>query len=213
MIHSSTTQPEINMANNFSPVIENPVAYHNAVKRNIIANANKTWYAKTERASEIDEALNAGRTHSDYGSTSGYVDGFMGSMAEAYDKYGKLSEKQCAAILKGIDAKIARKAEWADKEAALNASRTHLGEVGEKITFILTCVHVVEIDGMYGTTYINICEDADKNVVIYKGNAKGFPEKGETATITATVKDHGVRNGVKQTVIQRPKAVKELVAA
>ena len=35
----------------------------------------------------------------------------------------------------------------------------------------------------------------------------GFPCKGETATIKATIKDHGVRNGVKQTLIQRPKVV------
>jgi hypothetical protein len=201
------------MTNNFSPVIENPVAYHNAVKSYIIANAQKTWRAKTDRAGEIESALTAGIQHNSHGDFMGYEDNFIGSMASSFYTWGKLSEKQCAAILKGIDAKIARKAEWADKEAALNASRTHLGEVGEKITFILTCVYVVELDGMYGTSYINICEDADKNVVIYKGNAKGFPEKGETATITATVKDHGVRNGVKQTVIQRPKAVKELVAA
>ena len=201
------------MANNFSPVIENPVAYHNAVKSYIIANAQKTWRTKTERAGEIESALTAGIQHNSHGDFMGYEDSFIGSMANSFYTWGKLSEKQCAAILKGIDAKIARKAEWADKEAALNASRTHLGEVGAKITFILTCVHVVELDGMYGTTYINICEDADKNVVIYKGNAKGFPEKNETATITATVKDHGVRNGVKQTIIQRPKAVKELATA
>ena len=201
------------MANNFSPVIENPVAYHNAVKSYIIANAQKTWRTKTERAGEIESALTAGIQHNSHGDFMGYEDSFIGSMANSFYTWGKLSEKQCAAILKGIDAKAVRKAEWADKEAALNASRTHLGEVGEKITFILTCVHVVELDGMYGTTYINICEDADKNVVIYKGNAKGFPEKGETATITATVKDHGVRSGVKQTIIQRPKAVKELAAA
>ena len=201
------------MANNFSPVIENPVAYHNVVKSYIIANAQKTWRTKTERAGEIESALTAGIQHNSHGDFMGYEDSFIGSMANSFYTWGKLSEKQCAAILKGIDAKAVRKAEWADKEAALNASRTHLGEVGEKITFILTCVHVVELDGMYGTTYINICEDADKNVVIYKGNAKGFPEKGETATITANVKDHGVRSGVKQTIIQRPKAVKELAAA
>jgi len=200
------------MAKNFSPVIENPAAYKNAVKRNIIANANKTWYAKTERASEIDEALNAGRTHNEHGSISGYVEGFIGSMAEAYDKYGKLSEKQSQAILKGIDARTARKAEWADKKAAIDATRDHVGIAGEKITLTLKVVHIVELDGSFGTIYINICEDANNNTIIYKGNAKGFPDKGETATITATVKEHGVRNGVKQTVIQRPKAVKELVA-
>jgi len=202
-------------------IIENQAAYDKAIKRNIIANANKTWYAKTERASEIDEALNAGRTHNAYGNISGYVEGFIGSMAEAYDKYGKLTEKQSQAILKGIDATIARKAEWADKEAVLNASRTHLGEVGAKISLTLTICHVVVLDGAYGTTYIYIMEDADKNVVIYKGNSDviGWTSegtvrsKGDTFTITATVKDHGVRNGVKQTVIQRPKAVKELATA
>ena len=194
-------------------IIENQAAYDKAIKRNIIANANKTWYAKTERASEIDEALNAGRTHNAYGNISGYVEGFIGSMAEAYDKYGKLTEKQSQAILKGIDATIARKAEWANKKAALDATRTFLGVVGQKITLTLKVVHIVMLDSSFGTIYINICEDSDKNIIIYKGNAKGFPDKDETATVIATVKDHGVRNGVKQTVIQRPKVVKELVAA
>ena len=209
------------MANNFSPVIENPVAYHNAVKSYIIANAQKTWRTKTDRADEIESALTAGITYNSHGDFMGYEDSFIGSMAKSFYTWGKLSEKQCAAILKGIDAKAARKAEWADKEAALNASRTHLGEVGSKLTLTLTIGHIVVLDGAYGTSYIYIMEDADKNVVIYKGNSDAVawsPEgtvrsKGDTLTITATVKDHGVRNGVKQTVIQRPKAVKELVAA
>jgi hypothetical protein len=198
------------MARNFSPIIENPVAYENAIKRNIIANANKTWYANTPRASEIDEALNAGRTN------NGYTDSFIGSVAEAYDKYGKLSEKQSQAVLKGIDAHAARKAEWANQKAALNATLQHLGAVGEKITLTLTIVHIVLIDGIYGASYIFIMEDADKNIVIYKGNSAVVaytPEdavrvKGDTFTISATVKEHGVRNGVKQTVIQRPTKAK-----
>jgi hypothetical protein len=198
------------MAKNFSPIIENPVAYENAIKRNIIANANKTWYAKTERASEIDEALNAGRI------SNGYQDSFIGSVAEAYDKYGKLSEKQSQAVLKGIDARAARKAEWVNQKAALDATRQHLGTVGEKITLTLTIGHIVMLEGMYGTSYIFIMEDADKNIVIYKGNSPlvaWTPEgavrvKGDTFTITATVKEHGVRDGVKQTVIQRPKVAK-----
>lgn len=192
------------MARNFSPIIENPVAYENAVKHYIIGNARKTWYAKTPRAPEIDEALNAGRICRN-GCVAGYEEGFMGSMAEAYDKYGKLTEKQSQAILKGIDARAARKAEWADKKAVIDAKREHVGTVGEKITITLKVVHIVELNGSFGAVYINICEDADNNTIIYKGNAKGFPNKDETATITATVKEHGVRNGVKQTVIQRPK--------
>lgn len=204
------------MTTNFSPVIENPVAYNNAIKRNIIANAQKTWRAKTERAFEIEGALVGGIIYNSHGDFMGYSDDFMGSMAKSFYVYGKLSEKQCQAILKGIDARIARKAEWADKKAVLDANREHLGTVGQKIILTLTICHIVSLEGIYGTSYIYIMEDSDQNVVIYKGNSDVVawtPEgtvrsKGDTLTITATVKEHGVRDGVKQTVIQRPKEIK-----
>lgn len=197
-------------------IIEHPEAYERATKRYILANAQKTWTANTERAEEIVEALDAGRKYNDHGDRAGYVEGFIGSMASAFDTFGKLSPKQSEAILKGIDARAARKAEWADKKAALDATRQHIGVVGEKITLTLTISHVVVLEGAYGTIFIYIMEDADKNIVIYKGNGNavawtpdGQPRgKGDTLTITATVKEHGVREGVKQTVIQRPKAVK-----
>jgi hypothetical protein len=128
--------------------------------------------------------------------------------SSAFDTFGKLTPKQCEAILKGIDARAAKKAEWASEKAALNANRAHIGTVGEKATMTLTTVHIVVLDGMYGTTYIFIMEDAEQNVVIYKGKSDCVPNKGETATLTATVKEHGVRDGVKQTIIQRPKAAK-----
>lgn len=209
------------MATNFSPVIENPVAYHNAVKRNIIANAQKTWRANTERSDEIESALTDGITYNSRGDFMGYNDDFMGKMAESFYTYGKLSPKQSEAVLKGIDARAARRAEWADKKAAIDANREHIGTVGEKITLTLTIAHVVILDGAFGTTFIYIMEDADKNVVIYKGtstavlfNPEGYARgKGDTFTIIATIKEHGVREGVKQTIIQRPKAIKTEVTA
>jgi hypothetical protein len=196
-------------------IIQNPVAYENAIKHRIIANAQKTWRAKTERADEIEGALVDGIINNDYGNFMGYSDDFMGSMAKSFYVFGKLSEKQCQAILKGIDARAMRKAEWADKKAVLDANREHLGTVGQKITLTLTIRHIVSLEGIYGTSYIYIMEDADQNIVIYKGNSDLMawtPEgtvrgKGDTLTITATVKEHGVRDGVKQTVIQRPKKV------
>lgn len=195
--------------------IENEAAYERARKRSILSNANKTWRLNNPRHEEIEDALHAGRIESDRGCT-GYKDDFMGSMASAFDTYGKLTPNQCAAILKGIDARAARKAEWANEKAVLDAKRTHVGTVGQKVTLTLTIVHYVVLNGMYGTTYIHIMEDADKNVVIYKGNSEAVgwtPEgqargKGDTFTVTATVKEHGVRDGVKQTVIQRPKVPK-----
>ena len=186
--------------------IENPAAYAAATKRIIIANARKTWLANTPRAHEILDAADAGRDYDNNGNES-YKEGFMGSMAQALDTFGKLSPKQCEAILKGIDARAAKKAEWASEKAALDAKRDHIGAVGKKVTLELTVVHVVVLEGMYGTTYIHICEDADQNVVIYKGRSDAIPGKGHVVKVTATVKEHGVRDGVKQTVIQRPKAV------
>ena len=193
-----------------SATIENPAAYEAAIHRNIIANAQKTWAKNTPRSGEIQNALNAGRDGQNY------EESFIGSLAKAFDSYGKLSEKQSAAILKGIDARQAKKAEWASKDAELNAQREFLGVVGEKVTLTLTIKKVIVWDSNFGTQYLYILEDANQNVVIYKGNAKVFytDESGEyrklgsTVTVIATVKEHGVRNVVKQTVIQRPKLSK-----
>ena len=187
-------------------IIEHEAAYDRAVKRNILTNARKTWLANTPRGNEILDAIEAGRIYSDYGNAS-YAEGFMGSMARAIDTFGKLTPKQSEAILKGIDARAAKKAEWASEKAALDAKRAHVGTVGQKATLTLTTVHMVILDGMYGTSYIFIMEDEDQNVIIYKGKSECIPNKGETATVIATIKEHGVRDGVKQTVIQRPKKV------
>lgn len=185
-------------------IIEHEAAYERAVKRNILTNARKTWLANTPRGNEILDAIDAGRIYNDYGSVS-YAEGFMGSMARAMDTFGKLTQKQSDAILRGIDARAAKKAEWASEKAALDAKRAFVGAIGEKLTLTLTTIHTIILDGMYGTNYIFIMEDADRNIVIYKGKSDCIPNKGETATVIVTVKEHGVRNGVKQTVIQRPK--------
>ena len=192
------------MAKNFSPVIEFPARYEAARKAYILANANKTFYATYPDHIEVLNFIAPGRIY-DEGQCVGYNEGFLGSLASAFDQYGKLTEGQVNAVRKCIAKRAERKAEWADKQAALNAKRQHLGVVGEKITVTLTVKHVVVLDGLYGTSYINICEDADGNVVIYKGDAKCFPNIDETGTVIATVKEHGVREGVKQTVINRPK--------
>lgn len=191
-----------------SPIIENEAAYAAAIKRNIIANAQKTWRTNTPRAGEIESAIEAGRTFSDYGTLT-YADNFLGSLAEAFDTYGKLSPAQCAAVLKGIDTRAQRRAEWNDQRAALDARRQHLGEIGQKITLKLTVRKIIEFETVFGWNNLFIMEDAEQNVVIYKGNSAAFAEvnEGETITITATVKDHGTRDGTKQTVIQRPKQI------
>ena len=181
-------------------VIENPIAYENAIHRRIITNAQKTWRKNTERAGEIESALDYGRK------VDGYEDSFMGSMAAAFDRFGKLTEKQCAAILKGIDARAAKRAEWAAARAVAAAASRHIGNVGERITITLTCDHVIEFDGMYGTTYINLMRDADGNRIVYKGG-KCLADKGNNVTVKATIKEHGERDGERQTIIARPTTI------
>jgi hypothetical protein len=184
--------------------VENQVAWEAARKRNIIANAHKTFQRTYPDAEAVLDFIDEGRVYNDYGSVS-YKEGFVGSLASAYDRFGKLTEGQVNAVRKCIAQRAERKAEWADKQAALNAARQHIGEVGKKATLTLTVKHIVTLESAYGANYIHICEDEAQNVVIYKGKSDSFPVKGETATIVATIKEHGVRNGVKQTVIQRPK--------
>jgi hypothetical protein len=186
--------------------IEHPAAYANAVKRNIIQNAQKTFERTYADVEAVLAFIGDGRDYNDNGRVT-YKEGFVGSLAQAYDSFGKLTEGQVNAVRKCIAQRAERRAEWAEKRAALNANRQHLGAVGQKITMTLTVVHIVVLNGAYGTNYIHICEDADQNVVIYKGKAIDFPLKGETATVTAVVKEHGVREGVKQTIIQRPKVL------
>lgn len=94
-------------------------------------------------------------------------------------------------------------------EAAKQAQRDnsqHVGNVGERIELVLTVGKVLRFESQnYGwpATYINLCKDASGNAVVYKGS-NGWAE-GETIVVKATVKEHGERDGVKQTIIQRPK--------
>jgi hypothetical protein len=52
-------------------------------------------------------------------------------------------------------------------------------------------------------------EDADQNVFIYKGTSGALTDcyENDAVSLMATVKDHSEREGVKQTIIQRPKRI------
>jgi hypothetical protein len=189
-------------------IIDNPAAYAAATTARIIANANKTFCKTYEDYAEIEAFLSLG-VEVDEDDRKTYKDNFVGSLAAAYANYGKLSEKQVAAVRKCIADRNARKIEWASKQAAIDAAREHIGTVGEKVTLTLTLKKVINVENKFGVVGIFIFEDTEKNVVIYKGNSSAVWElaEKEVVTLKASIKEHGVRNGVKQTLIQRPKAV------
>lgn len=82
----------------------------------------------------------------------------------------------------------------------------HVGNVGEKISFDGVVEFVKGFDGMYGITWIHVIKDLVGNVLVYKGT-KRLADKGRQINLTAKVKSHGERDGVKQTIIERPKLV------
>lgn len=87
---------------------------------------------------------------------------------------------------------------------AANSTSTHLGEVGQKITLEAKIQFVKEFEGFYGLTYIHIMKTGAGDVVVYRGS-KILGKAEETIALVAKVKDHGERDGIKQTIISHPK--------
>ena len=186
--------------------IEHPAAYENAIKRNILMNANKTFYKTYPDANDIVSFLNA----------NAEKNSFYLNLLGALNTYGKLTEKQVLAVRKSIATLAERKAQWIAQAAEKNTTRKFVGTEKKKITVTLTVKKEIVVDrpkfywADSGTSLLRICEDADGNVIVFSGNAD-FPAEGETATITATVKMHRYykQNDIEvpQTIIIRPKIV------
>jgi|GEM_PF-2423592 len=200
-------------------VIENEAAYAAGIKRNILMNARKTF---NEWANHVTDWLieNEGRNE------------FCGKLAASLDQYGKLSEKQVACVEQMMvddwyreRAKVERKAQ----RIAADLDKGHVGVVGQRQDFELTVQHVHTFErpgfGYYARVeivFIYIMRDAAGNIVVYKGtrdigayDEHGYnwtaAKAGTRVTMKATVKEHGEREGVPQTIIQRPKITSVIV--
>ena len=186
--------------------VEHPAAYEAAIKRNIINNATKTFYKTYPDAGDIVQFLISNSERNS----------FYANLLGSLNSYGKLTEKQALAVRKSITTLAERKAQWIAQAAEKNVTRTFVGTEKKKITVTLTVKKVIVVDrpkfywADSGRSLLRICEDTDGNVLVFSGNAD-FPNEGETATITATVKMHRYykQNDIEvpQTVIIRPKTV------
>lgn len=170
-------------------------AYENAIKRNIIANAFKT-FTKRDRASEVIE----------WASSHSHRSEFANSIQHSLMSYGKLTDKQFDAVLRCIEKEKAKKAEWDEKKAAQAAKSNHVGEVGKRINLSLTVVNIIHIETFYGSASIYLLDDTDGNRFVYKGTTF-LGEKGQTVVFSANVKEHAFYEGGKQTVLARPTKV------
>lgn len=118
-------------------------------------------------------------------------------------------DKMAADLLLAFRSPSERQIEVVEAEVAkraANASSGFVGAVGDKVTLTLVIERIVGYQTAFGAQYIHICRTHEGNVVTYKGTAN-IGATDDTVTLTATVKEHTVYQGVKQTVIQRPKLV------
>ena len=118
-------------------------------------------------------------------------------------RYGSISEAQTnfvRKLLAQIDARAQRQAEY----MARHGGSDHVGVIGDRHQFRVTIRFVKGFETMFGMSFIHVMDDAQGNVIVYKGS-KELGEKGASLSLVATVAEHGEREGIKQTVIKRPK--------
>ena len=124
---------------------------------------------------------------------------FLRSFTATLAQWGALTPRQLEAV-ESCFAVI-------DRTEAARANSQHVGNVGDKVTLTITVERIVVLKSeFYGDNYITIARDEQGNAITYKGRVD-IGCKGDTNTIKASVKEHTVYNGIKQTAIQRPKLV------
>jgi len=183
----------MNRAFTISPIIEDEAAYEAAIKRRIRSAANAKFFRENADAQEVLDCLYSASNWSE----------FAKSLSASYEDRGTLSPAQLNA---GRSMLAKAKAKAAAKIEARNAPATigrHVSTVGQREVFTLTINKLMELEGMYGISYIHIMTDENGNTFVYKGS-KELGEVGDTVTMKATVKEHGAYNGLAQTIINRP---------
>ena len=131
-------------------------AYDRGRQRRIIENALKTWHKNTERANEIWHWVH---------SSSMEGNKFASSLEVNFAQWGKLSEKQSAAVLKIIDADNARKAEWAEKAKAEREAAEDVPEGKQQITG--TVISVKDRASGYGTVVFKMLVKDDRGFKVW----------------------------------------------
>jgi hypothetical protein len=189
---------------------DKPYAYKRAVERKIAS----AKYAKAQRQAEARKAEFLAKTPDGEAFLARIIaegqkrpDSFMGKMADSIYRWGALTEAQEAAVRKTWAERDTKQAE----RAAADANSQFVGEVGEREVFNdLTVTFLAPFNSIYGGGWIHGLKDKAGNVLIFMGQKLVDPktglyvEPGAVISLKATVKAHNVRDGVNQTIINRP---------
>jgi hypothetical protein len=201
--------------------IHNEVAYANAVRRNIIGNAHKTWLKADERHEGVYEYL---RGFLPIDRDNWEPVKFIEKMAKSlFCDFGKLSPKQVDAVIKYQADTQARREAFTKAVEEQKARSAFLGVENERREFKLHVDKIVEIEVAKfhyydsGVMRMFLMRDQDGNRVVYKTKSAwymtledgicSFVQEGDEITIKATIKAHTEYKGEKQTIIQRAKVL------
>jgi hypothetical protein len=122
---------------------------------------------------------------------------FLSSIMSKGWMFGRLSEAQAAAAREAAQRELSRQ--------QADATSQHIGIIGRRIEIEGVITFTATYETRFGTTYVTGIKDKAGNIYIQKGVAIGA--KGEEVNLLATVKEHATRDGVKQTIISRPKMI------
>jgi len=129
------------------------------------------------------------------------VNDFINDVIQKGYKYGTLSDAQVAAVSKAVDRELAK------------GTTGWVGTIGERVTLDLTVTFVTSFDSRFGTCHVHGFKDDAGNVLIHKGariyvevddNRPNLLAKGDKVRIAFNIKEHGTREGVKQTIVSHP---------
>jgi hypothetical protein len=179
-------------------IVLNESAYQNAISNYIKANAaltrRKAW-EKDEDHKEVHAFMLAQCEKSADGTF--WVNIWNNTM-----QYGAPSEKMKAIVRE----RMAKAAEHKAKYAALDAKSQHIGKIKDRIDIWAKVTYMTSFETDFGYCDITVMRDAEGNVLVHKGTAGNW-DKGDSIHIKATIKGHTERDGVKQTIITRPKMI------
>lgn len=192
--------------------IEFPELYAAATKARILKNATTTFLRRFEDAADIIAYIN----HEHYGNW------FLLQMRQNFEDYGKLSDKQVAAVRRIKAKRAERRAEREVQRAEEIKTKGHVGEIKERRDFVLTLKFKTGFEyqpqfwGDTGYKDILIFQDADGNeykyvglsipLMIIKDGGRHLTEVqiGDQFSFRATIKAHDNYKGCPQTVLARP---------
>lgn len=180
----------------FAPIYDE-ASYEAAIRRRIAENRAKGGWTRFQAANP-DAADIRKFVNNLY---RGQTDGFIAACYKGFEEFGAPTPKMVDALRRMMAQQEAKKIE----QKIIDSQSEFVGNIGNRQSFTLTLTFKTSFESDFGTVHITGFKDEKGNILVYKGSIFFQAMKGETVTFKATIKNHNIRDGIKQTILTRPK--------